>query len=172
MQQKQQIKKKHPPKYSSKGTKGSKAQAEHEAQLKAKAKREAVAKAPLKKTPQTLMGKGLLPPPEKARPLKKGSQGIDPGVGAESSKTLKRQLGLQDKGWNKYDPDSEWYKTGPGAGKYVWDTSRTPPSWMLKTSDRKAQALRLANLKLPAEEEEGRPGNRPTAGQEAPRGRP
>ena len=58
------------------------------------------------------MGKGLLPPPEKKRPLKK---------------TLKRQLGLQDKGWNKYNPDSEWYKTGPGAGKYVWDTSRTPP---------------------------------------------
>ena len=162
VQQKQQIKKKHPPKYSSKGTKGSKAQAEHEAQLKAKAKREAVAKAPLK-TPQTLMGKGLLPPPEKkARPLKKGSQGIDPGVGAESSKTLKRQLGLQNKGWNKYNPDSEWYKTGPGAGKYVWDTSRTPPSWMLQTSDRKAQALRLANLKLhPPKKKKGDPGTGP-----------
>ena len=61
------------------------------------------------------MGKGLLPPPEKARPLKKTPQ------------TLKGQLGLPDKGRNRYDSDSEWYKTGPGAGKYVWDTSRTPP---------------------------------------------
>ena len=91
------------------------------------------------------MGKGLLPPPEKKRP-----------------QTLKGQLGLPDKGRNRYDSDSEWYKTGPGAGKYVWDTSRTPPSWMLQTSDRKAQALRLANLKLhPPKKKKGDPGTGP-----------